>query len=99
MKDLTGNFAGGLYGLALLRLITAVVRAFFLHIPQPGLAETPQVATLTPLSHDLLRASEKERVQYLALMADQLSARASVQGKPRSALAGGRWQSARAAHT
>jgi MFS family permease len=48
MKDLTGNFAGGLYGLALLSLIAAVVCAFFLHIPQPGLAETPQVATPHP---------------------------------------------------
>jgi ACS family tartrate transporter-like MFS transporter len=36
MKDLTGNFAGGLYGLALLSLIAAVVCAFFLHIPAPA---------------------------------------------------------------
>lgn len=48
MKDLTGNFTGGLYGLALLSLIAAVVCAFFLHIPQPGLAERPQVATPHP---------------------------------------------------
>jgi ACS family tartrate transporter-like MFS transporter len=34
MKDLTGNFSGGLYGLALLSLIAAVVCALFLHIPQ-----------------------------------------------------------------
>jgi ACS family tartrate transporter-like MFS transporter len=33
MKDLTGNYAGGLYGLALLGLIAAVVCALFLHIP------------------------------------------------------------------
>src|SRR5438105_5639152 len=33
MRDLTGNFAGGLYGLALLSLIAALVCAFFLHIP------------------------------------------------------------------
>ena len=33
MKDLTGSFAGGLYGLALLSLISAVVCALFLHIP------------------------------------------------------------------
>jgi len=45
MKDLTGNFAGGLYGLALLSLIAALVCAFFLHIPdrepqaQEGVAE------------------------------------------------------------
>jgi ACS family tartrate transporter-like MFS transporter len=36
MKDLTGNFAGGLYGLALLSLIAAIVCALFLHIPQPS---------------------------------------------------------------
>jgi MFS family permease len=36
MKDLTGNFAGGLYGLALLSLIAAIVCAFFLHIPAPA---------------------------------------------------------------
>src|SRR6202451_1844825 len=33
MKDLTGNYAGGLYGLALLCLIAAIVCALFLHIP------------------------------------------------------------------
>ena len=33
MKDLTGSYAGGLYGLALLSLIAAIVCAFFLHIP------------------------------------------------------------------
>ena len=33
MKDLTGSYAGGLYGLALLSLISAVVCALFLHIP------------------------------------------------------------------
>jgi ACS family tartrate transporter-like MFS transporter len=48
MKDLTGNFAGGLYGLALLSLIAAVVCAFFLHIPQPEEAEVPQVASPRP---------------------------------------------------
>ena len=36
MKDLTGNFAGGLYGLALLSLISAIVCALFLHIPDPA---------------------------------------------------------------
>jgi MFS family permease len=35
MRDLTGNFSGGLYGLALLSLIAAVVCALFLQIPQP----------------------------------------------------------------
>jgi ACS family tartrate transporter-like MFS transporter len=33
MKDATGSFAGGLYGLALLGLIASFVCAFFLHIP------------------------------------------------------------------
>ncbi len=35
MKDLTGDFSGGLYGLALLALISAIVCALFLHIPDP----------------------------------------------------------------
>ena len=34
MKDLTGSFAGGLYGLALLGLVAAIVCAVFLHIPK-----------------------------------------------------------------
>jgi len=34
MKDLTGNYSGGLYGLALLGLIAAIVCALFLHIPK-----------------------------------------------------------------
>src|SRR5260221_1107710 len=33
MRDATGSFAGGLYGLALLSLVSAVVCALFLHIP------------------------------------------------------------------
>ena len=33
IKDATGSFSGGLYGLALLGLISALVCAFFLHIP------------------------------------------------------------------
>ena len=44
MKDLTGNFAGGLYGLALLSLIAAIVCALFLHIPNPAQAGTLPVA-------------------------------------------------------
>ena len=35
MKDLTGSYAGGLYGLAILSFISALVCAFFLHIPDP----------------------------------------------------------------
>jgi len=33
MRDLTGSYAGGLYGLALLGLVAAIVCALFLHIP------------------------------------------------------------------
>src|SRR6201990_2105537 len=35
MQDLTGSYAGGLYGLALFGLISAFISAFFLHIPNP----------------------------------------------------------------
>jgi MFS transporter, ACS family, tartrate transporter len=35
MKDVTGSYAGGLYGLALLGLLAAIVCALFLHIPKP----------------------------------------------------------------
>jgi ACS family tartrate transporter-like MFS transporter len=34
MRDLTGSYAGGLYGLALLGLMAAIVCALFLHIPK-----------------------------------------------------------------
>jgi MFS transporter, ACS family, tartrate transporter len=40
MKDLTGSFAGGLYGLALLCLLSSIVCALFLHIPKRQLADT-----------------------------------------------------------
>jgi ACS family tartrate transporter-like MFS transporter len=36
MKDLTGSYAGGLYGLALFGVVSAFVCAFFLHIPDPA---------------------------------------------------------------
>jgi ACS family tartrate transporter-like MFS transporter len=36
MRDATGSFAGGLYGLALLGLIASLVCAFFLDIPNPA---------------------------------------------------------------
>jgi MFS transporter, ACS family, tartrate transporter len=36
MRDLTGSYAGGLYGLAVLGLVAAFVSAFFLHIPDPA---------------------------------------------------------------
>jgi MFS transporter, ACS family, tartrate transporter len=35
VKDLTGSYAGGLYGLAFLCVISSVVCAVFLHIPDP----------------------------------------------------------------
>ena len=35
MKDATGSFAGGLFGLALLSFLAALVCAFFLDIPNP----------------------------------------------------------------
>jgi len=44
MKDVTGSYAGGLYGLALLCLGSALVCALFLHIPQPAALETPEAA-------------------------------------------------------
>jgi len=44
MKDLTGNYAGGLYGLALLGLVAAIVCALFLHIPsRTSLAAAPPI--------------------------------------------------------
>jgi MFS transporter, ACS family, tartrate transporter len=36
MKDLTGSYTGGLYGLTLFGLISAFISAFFLHIPNPA---------------------------------------------------------------
>jgi ACS family tartrate transporter-like MFS transporter len=36
MRDQTGSFAGGLFGLALLSLVAALVCAMFLHIPDPA---------------------------------------------------------------
>ena len=43
VKDWTGSFSGGLYGLAFLCLISSIVCAFFLHIPDPVLAEAEVV--------------------------------------------------------
>jgi ACS family tartrate transporter-like MFS transporter len=36
MKDATGSFAGGLYGLALVGLCAALICAFSLHISNPA---------------------------------------------------------------
>jgi ACS family tartrate transporter-like MFS transporter len=47
MKDLTGSYAGGLYGLALFGLVSAFVCAFFLHIPDPA-APVRTAGSLTP---------------------------------------------------
>jgi MFS transporter, ACS family, tartrate transporter len=44
MKDLTGSYAGGLYGLALLGLVSSMVCAFFLHIPSHVSPAAPPVA-------------------------------------------------------
>jgi ACS family tartrate transporter-like MFS transporter len=46
MRDATGSYAGGLYGLALLCLISAFVCALFLQIPDPAAA-----ADLLPEAH------------------------------------------------
>ncbi len=40
MKDATGSFSGGLYGLAILTLISSIVCALFLHIPDPTAARS-----------------------------------------------------------
>jgi len=52
MKDATGSFAGGLYGLALLSLMAAVVCALFLHIPNPADATTSAAAEAAPAEAD-----------------------------------------------
>ena len=49
IKDLTGSYAGGLYGLALFGLVSAFVCAFFLHIPDPTTFER---------ASEVLRAAE-----------------------------------------
>jgi ACS family tartrate transporter-like MFS transporter len=46
-KDMTGSFAGGLFGLALLALISSLVCAFFLHIP----AHEPSQSLATAEAH------------------------------------------------
>jgi MFS transporter, ACS family, tartrate transporter len=42
MKDLTGSYAGGLYGLALFGFIAAVVCAFFLDIKNNAIIDAPE---------------------------------------------------------
>jgi ACS family tartrate transporter-like MFS transporter len=48
MRDLTGSFSGGLYGLALLGLISSIVCALFLHIPN-RMASAASGETAQPL--------------------------------------------------
>ncbi len=43
MKDATGSYAGGLFGLALLSLVASLVCAFFLHIPDHAASVRPLV--------------------------------------------------------
>jgi MFS transporter, ACS family, tartrate transporter len=46
MKDLTGSYAGGLYGLALFGVVAAFISAFFLQIPDAtGSARTTEALT------------------------------------------------------
>jgi ACS family tartrate transporter-like MFS transporter len=44
IKDMTGSYAGGLFGLAGLGLAAAMIAAFWLHIPDTAQAEQPVVA-------------------------------------------------------
>jgi MFS transporter, ACS family, tartrate transporter len=39
VKDFTGSYSGGLYGLAALCVISAIVCALFLDIPNPSAAQ------------------------------------------------------------
>jgi ACS family tartrate transporter-like MFS transporter len=45
IKDWTGSYAGGLYGLAFLCVMSAVVCALFLDIPNPAAVRRQQLAT------------------------------------------------------
>ena len=42
-KDYTGSFAGGLYALACFASMSAIVTAFWLHIPNPAPRELVSV--------------------------------------------------------
>jgi MFS transporter, ACS family, tartrate transporter len=48
VKDLTGSYAGGLFGLARLGLIAAMIAAFCLHIPDTAAAEHRLAASSQP---------------------------------------------------
>jgi ACS family tartrate transporter-like MFS transporter len=43
IKDLTGSFAGGLFGLAALGLAAAMIAAFWLHIPDTTTVKQPAI--------------------------------------------------------
>ena len=49
IKDETGSYAGGLYGLALFGFIAAAVCAFFLNIPNNA-AAAPKAAEQEPVT-------------------------------------------------
>jgi len=44
IKDLTGSYAGGLFGLAALGLAAAMIAAFWLHIPDTAAVKQPAIA-------------------------------------------------------
>ena len=48
VRDWTGSYAGGLYGLAFLCVISAVVCALFLHIPNPNVVAPAAGAVRSP---------------------------------------------------
>lgn len=50
MKDMTGSFAGGLFGLAALGLAAATIAAFWLHIPDATAMKRPAVAAGSEVS-------------------------------------------------
>ena len=63
MKDATGSYAGGLYGLALLGFLAAVVCAFFLKIPnnaEPAGAQAARHISLQPQLRTLTLPLETE---------------------------------------
>ena len=68
MKDLTGSYAGGLYGLALLGLVAAIVCALFLHIPKShavgGGRRTRRMMVITRQMTLLKRGSTKNAAIY-----------------------------------
>jgi hypothetical protein len=62
IKDLTGSYAGGLYGLALFGVVSAFVCAFFLHIPDPAVSVRTSEALRAAMS-EALRAGGNHSCQ------------------------------------